>query len=72
MGHLKLAEFGSPEQISGYLKVDGQPTVSHESINQRIYGDTRRWTPHRTLHCQKAHRKRQEGRERGGTIPTSS
>ena len=35
----KLAETWSPEQIAGYLKTNAQPTVSHESIYQRIYAD---------------------------------
>jgi IS30 family transposase len=29
----------SPEQISGYLKSQGQPSVSHERIYQHIYDD---------------------------------
>jgi len=66
----KLAEAWSPEQISGYLKVNGQPTVSHESIYQHIYADKRAGcTLHHTLRCQKARRKRYGGRERRGTIP---
>jgi len=32
----KLGETWSPEQISGYFKANGQPTVSHEAIYQRI------------------------------------
>ena len=75
---LKLAETWSPERISGtlrevatsHLKVNGQPTVSHESIYQRIYADKRAGgVLHRTLRCQKARRKRYGGRERRGTIP---
>jgi IS30 family transposase len=31
----KLAELWSPEQISGYLKANQQPGVSHETIYQR-------------------------------------
>ena len=66
----KLAEAWSPEQIAGYLKVEGQPTVSHETIYQRIYADKRAGgTLHRALRCQKARRKRYGGRERRGTIP---
>jgi len=66
----KLGETWSPEQVSGYLKVNGQTTVSHESIYQRIYADKRAGgTLHRTLRCQKARRKRYGGRERRGTIP---
>lgn len=70
MVDVKLDETWSPEQISGYLKVSGQPTVSHESIYQRIYADKRAGgTLHRTLRCQKARRKRYGSRERRGTIP---
>jgi IS30 family transposase len=66
----KLAETWSPEQISGYLKANGEPTVSHESIYQRIYADKRSGgTLHRALRCQKARRKRYGVRERRGTIP---
>jgi IS30 family transposase len=70
MVEVKLAQTWSPEQISGYLKANGQPTVSHESIYQRIYADKRAGgTLHRTLRCQKARKKRYGGRERRGTIP---
>jgi IS30 family transposase len=66
----KLAETWSPEQICGYLKANGEPAVSHESIYQRIYADKRAGgTLHRTLRCQKIRRKRYGGRERRGTIP---
>lgn len=66
----KLVETWSPEQISGHLKANGEPTVSHESIYQRIYADKRAGgTLHRTLRCQKVRRKRYGGRERRGTIP---
>jgi IS30 family transposase len=65
----KLVETWSPEQISGHLKANGQASVSHEAIYQRIYADKRRGgTLHRTLRCQKARRKRYGGRERRGTI----
>ena len=67
---VKLAETWSPEQIAGHLKVEGQPTVSHEAIYQRIYVDKRAGgTLHCALRCQKARRKRYGGRERRGTIP---
>ena len=32
MVDVKLGETWSPEQVAGYLKVNGQTTVSHESI----------------------------------------
>lgn len=70
MVDVKLAETWSPEQISGYLKVNGQPTVGHESIYQRIYADKRaRW-------CSASHPALPEGAPetlrrcaRRGTIP---
>ncbi len=66
----KLAETWSPEQIAGHLKVNGQHTVSHEAIYQRIYAGKRAGgTLHRALRCQKVRRKRYGGRERRGTIP---
>ena len=66
----KLAETWSPEQISGYLRANDQPRISHECIYQRIYADKRMGgTLHRALRCQKARRKRYGGRERRGTIP---
>ena len=42
MVEVKLAETWSPEQIAGHLRADGQTTVSHEAIYQRIYADKRR------------------------------
>ena len=66
----KLAQTWSPEQISGYLKANQQPTVSHETIYQHIYADKRNGgTLHLALRCQKTRRKRYGGRERRGTIP---
>src|SRR5438876_7201873 len=37
-----LKQDWSPEQISGRLKLEHQPTVSHESIYLYIYADKRR------------------------------
>jgi len=69
----KLAETWSPEQISGYLRANDQPRISHESIYQRIYADKRMGgTLHRALRCQKARRKRYGGRARRGTIPNQA
>jgi len=66
----KLRETWSPEQISGYLKTNKMPSVSHECIYQRIYADKRAGgNLHRALRCQKARRKRYGVRERRGTIP---
>jgi len=66
----KLREFWSPEQISGRLKAEGLPTVSHESIYQRVYEDKLAGGDlHLALRCQKARRKRYGSTERRGTIP---
>lgn len=66
----KLKETWSPQQISGYLLVNKQPGVSHESIYQRIYADKRKGgTLHLTLRCQKERKKRHTGRARRGSIP---
>ena len=66
----KLGETWSPEQISGYLKANGEATVSHECIYQRIYADKRAGGKlHLSLRCQKRRKKRYGGRERRGTIP---
>ena len=66
----KLKETWSPQQISGYLLVNKQPGVSHESIYQRIYADKRKGgTLHLTLRCQKVRKKRHTGRARRGSIP---
>ena len=60
----------SPEQIHGYLKVNGMPSVSHESIYRRIYADKRAGGRlHTSLRCQKQRKKRYGNRERRGTIP---
>jgi IS30 family transposase len=66
----RLADRWSPEQISGYLKVNKLPGVSHESLYQRIYADKRAGgTLHTALRCQKARKKRYGSRERRGAIP---
>ena len=60
----------SPEQISGYLKTNHKPTVSHESIYQHIYAEQRAGGDlHRALRCQKQRRKRYGSTERRGSIP---
>lgn len=57
-------------QNSGYLLVNNQPGVSHESIYQRIYADKRKGgSLHLTLRCQKVRKKRHIGRARRGSIP---
>ena len=66
----KLRALWSPEQICGYLKKQRLPSVSHESLYQRIYADKRAGgTLHASLRCQKARKKRYGSRERRGTIP---
>lgn len=66
----RLGQRWSPEQISGYRKVNRLSSVSHESIYQRIYADKRAGgTLHSALRCQKARKKRYGNRERRGTIP---
>jgi IS30 family transposase len=67
---IKLRELWSPQQICGYLKANDMPSVSHESIYQRIYADKRAGgTLHANLRCQKQRKKRYGARERRGTIP---
>jgi IS30 family transposase len=66
---IKLGQLWSPEQICGYLKVNGMPSVSHERIYQRIYADKRAGgTLHKSLRCQKQRKKRYGQRERRGAI----
>lgn len=60
----------SPEQISGRLKLEGQPTVSHERIYQHIYSDKAKGgTLYFSLRCQKKRRKRYGTHSRRGLIP---
>lgn len=60
----------SPEQITGRLKLEKQPSVSHEWIYQFIYKEKRRGgTLHQHLRSQKKQRKRYSGYIRRGQIP---
>ncbi len=60
----------SPEQIAGRLKLEQQPTVSHECIYLYVYADKRRGgTLHQHLRSQKKQRKRYSGYIRRGQIP---
>ncbi|MBA3768374.1 MAG: IS30 family transposase [Acidobacteria bacterium] len=69
VAHL-LSQQWSPAQISGRLKLEQQPTVSHERIYQYIYADKRAGgVLHRHLRCQKQRRKRYGSYSRGGHIP---
>src|SRR4030095_3731472 len=65
-----LRQEWSPEQIAGRLKLEKQPTVSHECIYLYIYADKRRGgTLHSHLRSQKKQRKRYSGYLRRGQIP---
>jgi IS30 family transposase len=65
-----LRQDWSPEQISGRLKLEKQPTVSHECIYLYIYAEKRRGgTLHQHLRSQKKQRKRYNGYIRRGQIP---
>ena len=65
-----LRQDWSPEQITGRLKLEQQPTVSHECIYLYIYAEKRRGgTLHRHLRSQKKQRKRYSGYLRRGQIP---
>ena len=56
---LLLGQQWSPEQISGRLKLERQPSVSHERIYLYIYADKRRGG---TLHSHLRSQKKQIGR----------
>ena len=65
-----LRQQWSPEQIAGRLKLEQQPTVSHECIYLYVYAEKRRGgTLHRHLRSQKKQRKRYSGYIRRGQIP---
>ncbi len=65
-----LGQQWSPEQITGRLKLERLPTVSHERIYLYVYADKRRGgTLHRHLRSQKKQRKRYGGYIRRGQIP---
>ena len=60
----------SPEQISGWLRQQQQPVVSHERIYQHIYADKRAGgTLYTHLRCQKQRRKRYGSYDRRGQLP---
>jgi transposase, IS30 family len=60
----------SPEQVSGYLKAQGQPSASHERIYQHIYRDKQRGGSLYThLRLKKRRRKRYGKYDRRGQIP---
>ena len=65
-----LRQDWSPEQITGRLKLEQQPTVSHECIYLYVYAEKRHGgTLHRHLRSQKKQRKRYSGYIRRGQIP---
>lgn len=65
-----LRQDWSPEQIAGRLKLEQQPTVSHECIYLYVYAEKRRGgTLHQHLRSQKQQRKRDSGYIRRGQIP---
>jgi IS30 family transposase len=67
---LLLRQDWSPEQISGRLKLEKKPSVSHECIYLYIYAEKRRGgTLHQHLRSQKKQRKRYSGYIRRGQIP---
>ena len=67
---LLLRQQWSPEQIAGRLKLEQQPTVSHEWIYRYIYADKQRGgLLYRHLRSQKKQRKRYGGHARHPQIP---
>jgi IS30 family transposase len=67
---LLLRQQWSPEQITGRLKLERQPPVSHERIYLYVYADKRHGgSLHRHLRSQKKQRKRYGGYIRRGQIP---
>jgi len=60
----------SPEQICGRPALEGQQTVSHESIYQYIYADKAKGgNLHGFLRCQKKRKKRYGSNDRRGKTP---
>lgn len=60
----------SPAQVSGYLKLQRQPSVSPERIYQHIYADKAQGGDlHSHLRCRKRRRKRYGSYDRRGQIP---
>src|SRR5690242_5842026 len=65
-----LKQDWSPEQVSGTLKQQGQPSASHERIYQHIYADKLKGGDlHTHLRGQKKRRKRYGKYDRRGQIP---
>jgi len=65
-----LRQQWSPAQISGRLRLEQHPTVSHERIYRHIYADKQAGgTLYRNLRCQKKRRKRYGSYDRRGQLP---
>ncbi len=66
----KLRLEWSPEQITGWLRLTGRPSVSHERIYQFILSDKKAGGDlYKYLRCQKQRKKRYGSRERRGQLP---
>lgn len=66
----KLRLEWSPDQITGWLRLTGRPTVSHERIYQYVLADkTAGGKLYQHLRCQKQRKKRYGVRERRGQLP---
>jgi len=66
----KLCQDWSPEQVSGWLKKQAGPSISHEWIYQHILTDKRSGGDlYKHLRCQKKRRKRYGSLERRGKLP---
>jgi IS30 family transposase len=65
-----LRQDWSPEQVSGWLKIQERKSVSHEWIYQHILADKHSGGDlYRHLRCQKQRRKRYGCYDRHGTLP---
>ena len=67
----RLKQQHSPEQISGRLKKEQQPTLSHEAIYQAVYADKRQGGAlfKHLRRARKKRRKRRDSPQRRGQIP---
>ena len=66
----KLRQDWSPEQVSGWLKKQAGPCISHEWIYQHILTDKRSGGDlYKHLRCQKKRRKRYGNPDRRGKLP---
>jgi len=66
----KLRLDWSPEQIAGWLRLTGRPSISHEWIYQFVLTDKKNGGDlYKHLRCQKQRKKRYGTRERRGQLP---